>query len=157
LITRFDKLTTERDRNRVVARVKHETKGQFGATFPVALLQALNAGDDFDAWDASGAGAFTEHLIEMVQELTIAVAGTTETLYVGGDKLAADAEAAPLLLTDPVVEGHDPEAAPITPRRISPRRIDSADGRAHSSRAATSRPIFPLEDETVENAAQVAS
>jgi hypothetical protein len=157
LITRFDKLTTERDRNRVVARVKHETKAQFGATFPVSLLQALNAGDDFDAWDASGAGAFTEHLIEMVQELTIAVAGTTETLYVGGDAAAADAEAAPLLLTDPVVAGHDPEAAPVVPRRVSPRRIDAAEGPTHSSRAVTSRPICPSEDETVENVTQFAS
>lgn len=161
LITRFDKLTTERDRNRVLARVKHETKGQFGATFPVSLLQALNAGEDYDAWDASGAGAFTEHLIEMVQELTIAVAGTTETLYVSAPDAteveAADAESAPLLLTDPVVDGRDPEAAPVVPRRVNARRVDAADDNSHKPRPNTSRPVFHMDDETVENPAQIAS
>lgn len=159
LVTRFDKLTTDRDRNRVMARVKHETKGQFGATFPVSLLQALNAGEDFDAWDASGAGAFTEHLIEMVQELTIAVAGTTETLYVAGEAAVEEAPAetaTPLLLTDPVVAGHDSEAPIVTPRRVSPRRVD-ADGARNTQRPVTSRPIFPHDDETVENPAQIAS
>lgn len=156
LITRFDKLTTDRDRNRVLARVKHETKGQFGATFPVALLQALNAGEDFDAWDASGAGAFTEHLIEMVQELTMAVAGTTEALYVSGASLPSPAAegGAALLLTDPVVEGRDPEAPAVVPRRVSPRQ---AEGSVHAMRPTASRPIFVTDEENSANTTQIAS
>lgn len=164
LITRFDKLTTERDRNRVLARVKHETKGQFGATFPVSLLQALNAGEDYDAWDASGAGAFTEHLIEMVQELTMAVAGTTETLYVAGSKPDYVEEETPepgtetLLLTDPVVEGRDPNAAPIVPRRVSTSRTQNRERRVSSIiHPNASRPIFPGDDETSANTTQIAS
>jgi len=161
LITRFDKLTTDRDRGRVLARVKHETKGQFGATFPVSLLQALNAGEDYDAWDASGAGAFTEHLIEMVQELTQAVSGSTETLYVSGSKPDAAEDSAEdpsaLLLTDPVVEGRDPEAAPVVPRRVSPRRPGTAEGSVSAIRPASSRAIFPSDDENSTNTTQIAS
>lgn len=161
LITRFDKLTTDRDRGRVLARVKHETKGQFGATFPVSLLQALNAGEDYDAWDASGAGAFTEHLIEMVQELTQAVAGSTETLYVSGSNPVTPEETADegsaLLLTDPVVEGRDPEAAPVVPRRVSPRRVTPNEGPVSVLRPPSSRAIFPSDDENSANTSQIAS
>ena len=60
LITRFDKLTNEKDRTRVVKRVTRETKGQFGGTFPVSLLQAIQAGEDYDRWEASGAGPRSE-------------------------------------------------------------------------------------------------
>ncbi|MEL6641576.1 MAG: dynamin family protein [Pseudomonadota bacterium] len=122
LITRFDKLTTERDRGRVLKRVMHETKGQFGGTFPISLLQALQAGEDFDKWDSSGAGAFSDHLIEMVQELTLAVADKTESLYVlgqRGETVEAPAGSDALLLTNPVVAGRDPSAGPVVPRRVA--------------------------------------
>jgi len=123
LITRFDKLTTERDRNRVYKRVLHETKGQFGGTFPISLLQALRAGDDVDKWDASGAGAFSDHLIEVVQELKLAVAGKAESLFVLGQRgeaidVASSEDA--LVLNDPVAGGRDPAAAPVMPRRVRP-------------------------------------
>ncbi len=122
LITRFDKLTTERDRGRVLKRVLHETKGQFGGTFPISLLQALQAGEDFEKWDTSGAGAFSDHLIEMVQELTMAVADKEESLYVigqRGDAVETPVASDALLLTDPVINGRDPASGPVVPRRIS--------------------------------------
>ena len=81
LITRFDKLTTDRDRGRVIKRVSRETEGQFGATFPISLLQAINAGDDYDLWDASGAGPFTEHLINTIEKLAAITARTETPLY----------------------------------------------------------------------------
>jgi hypothetical protein len=142
-----------------LARVKHETKGQFGATFPVSLLQALNAGDDYDAWDASGAGAFTEHLIEMVQELTSAVARSTETLYVSGSNpdTAEEAEDSALLLTDPIVEGRDPEAPAVVPRRVSPRRVERVEKSVSAIRPPSSRAIFPSDDENSTNTSQIAS
>ena len=136
LITRYDKLTTERDRNRVLARVKHETDGLFSGIFPISLTQALAAGEDFDKWDASGAGAFSDHLIEMVQELAVTVANTSESLYVSGTARATPiveaapaerAQSAPLVLVDPVIPGH-----PVTPN-VSPRRV-SAEGQARPSR-----------------------
>jgi len=124
LITRFDKLTNERDRGRVLKRVLHETKGQFGGTFPISLLQALRAGDDYEKWDASGAGAFSDHLIEMVQELTLAVADKEESLYLlgqRGEDVAAPDDADAFLLTNPVIQGRDPDAAPVVPRRVAPK------------------------------------
>lgn len=68
LLTRFDKLANERDRGRVLARVKHETDGKFGNVFPMKLLKALNAGDDTEAWEDSGAAALLEHLGTILAE-----------------------------------------------------------------------------------------
>jgi hypothetical protein len=159
LITRFDKLTTERDQKRVLARVRHETKGQFGAIFPIALLRALNAGDNFDEWDASGAGAFSDHLIEMVQELTAAVAGTTEALYVSGATNPEPAETTPaaLLLSDPIAEEPDMQVQAVVPRRVSPRSAALPQGSVQKMRSSSSRPIFKMDEEISANTTQIAS
>jgi hypothetical protein len=81
LITRYDKLTTERDRSRVIMRVARETKGQFAALFPISLLQAIKAGEDYELWEASGAGPFTEHLIDTIEKLSALTARTDAPLY----------------------------------------------------------------------------
>ncbi len=81
LITRYDKLTTERDRLRVFKRVTRETRGLFGGTFPISLLQAIRAGEDYELWDASGAGPFTEHLIDMIERLTELTSRSELPLY----------------------------------------------------------------------------
>lgn len=165
LITRFDKLKTERDQNRVLARVKHETKGKFGGTFPISLLQALAAGDDYDKWDASGAGAFSEHLIEVVQELTSAVAGTDKALYALGDSAPTQAEPeAPaemgedaFVLTDPVVQGRDPSAAPVTPRRVKPKKQGTVHKITSASRPIANPSAVVQESENLTNTSQIAS
>ncbi len=102
LITRFDKLNTEKDRSRVVKRVTRETQGQFGAIFPVSLLHAIQAGEDYDRWDASGAGPFTAHLIDVIERLTALTARTELPLY-NMDSLSD--------IPAPVV-------APVMPRRV---------------------------------------
>ena len=66
LITQFDKLRNSRDCSRVLSRVSSETMGKFAAVYPVSLLQAMEAGDDIDAWKESGANAFMEHLVEIL-------------------------------------------------------------------------------------------
>ena len=66
LITQFDKLRNPRDRARVLSRVVTETSGKFTAVYPISLLDAFAAGDDFDAWKESGANEFMEHLIEIL-------------------------------------------------------------------------------------------
>ncbi len=81
LVTRFDKLTTERDRYRVMARLNKETQGLFGATFPISLTQALAAGDDSEAFEASGGGAFLEHFISMIEELSKTVEHSPKSLF----------------------------------------------------------------------------
>ena len=69
LLTRYDKLLTESDRARVLARVKKETRGQFRGIFPISLLEALEAGEDHDRWIASGAEDFVQSLLDIVLEL----------------------------------------------------------------------------------------
>jgi hypothetical protein len=66
LVTQFDKLRTPRDRARVMNRVLAETAGKFSAVFPVSLLDAMAAGDDFDAWRESGAHAVMERMVEIL-------------------------------------------------------------------------------------------
>ncbi len=105
LITRYDKLTTERDRTRVFKRVSRETRGMFGGTFPISLLQAIQAGEDYELWDASGAGPFTEHLIDMIERLTELTARTELPLY-----NFAHTEDVP-----------EPVVAHVMPRRVQPR------------------------------------
>ncbi|MEM9786661.1 MAG: dynamin family protein [Pseudomonadota bacterium] len=81
LVTRFDKLTTDRDRSRVIKRVTRETDGHFSGIYPVSLLQALAAGEDQDKWDASGAGPFVHRLIETIEKLTKIAECTERPLY----------------------------------------------------------------------------
>lgn len=158
LITRFDKLTNDRDRGRVLKRVLHETKGQFGGTFPISLIQALKAGEDYDAWDASGAGAFSDHLIEMVRELTLAVADKAESLYVigqNGGTVAGPAGSDALMLTDPIIAGRNPDAGPVVPRRVAKRQSSIV----HSFHPADERDASDdtSEDDTMVDKAQIAS
>jgi hypothetical protein len=71
LVTRFDTILGERDRGRVLARVRLETAGAFAGIFPISLTQALAGAEDPEAWEASGAEPFTAHLIEMIAELQV--------------------------------------------------------------------------------------
>lgn len=69
LITRIDKLLTERDRRRVGKRVLSETEGMFFDRFPLSLTRALEAADDRDKWISSGAERFSQSLIELIHRL----------------------------------------------------------------------------------------
>ncbi|SFS22226.1 dynamin family protein [Yoonia litorea] len=129
LITRYDKLTTERDRVRVFKRVARETRGMFGGTFPISLLMAIRAGEDQDLWDASGAGPFTEHLIDTIEKLTELTARSEVPLYNYAD---------PADIPEPVV-------TPVIPRRVQrrterPTALD--EGQDHESeRVVPARPM----------------
>lgn len=70
LITRIDKLLTEKDRSRVEKRVRRETQGQFAEIFPISLTQAVAALDDRQQWEQSGAEAFSRGLVDLLQELS---------------------------------------------------------------------------------------
>lgn len=140
LITRFDKLTTERDRMRVQARLAKETKGLFGAMFPISLTNALAAGDDYDAFKASGAIDFVEHLLATVEQLSVELAETRETLFAANQAVSAAPTApdtqpeeeysAPVIAEIPEtsVAASAPVAATpggghgvVVPRRVRPR------------------------------------
>jgi GTP-binding protein EngB required for normal cell division len=66
LVTRFDKLTSQRDRDRVLARLRAEAGANFRAIFPVSLLDAVSAGDDRDRWERSGAEPFVRYLVDLL-------------------------------------------------------------------------------------------
>ncbi len=66
LLTRMDKITSERDRVRLLRRVMHETQGLFAEVLPISLLQAVEAGEDKEAWRASGADVFSNKLLDIV-------------------------------------------------------------------------------------------
>ena len=116
LITRYDKLTNDRDRARVLKRVSRETEGQFGGVFPISLLQAIQSGDDMAKWEASGAGPFAAHLIEMIERLAVLTARSETPLY----NLASLAD-----IPAPVV------------RQVTPRRVQ---GSAPAARGDRPRP-----------------
>ena len=69
VVTQFDKITKDRDRARLLARVEKETQGAFQAVFPLALIDAINAADE-EAWADSGAAEFSEHLVDMLLRQT---------------------------------------------------------------------------------------
>ncbi len=69
VVTQFDKLKSERDKSRVLNRLKLEAGDAFEAIFPLATLEALEAGDDEDIWIGSGGAALAEHLVEMLIEM----------------------------------------------------------------------------------------
>ncbi|MEZ5715810.1 MAG: GTPase [Paracoccaceae bacterium] len=66
LVTQIDKIRNDRDRARVLSRVRKETQGLFEAVYPVSLIEALNAGDDFKAEQEAGTAAFIEHLVDVL-------------------------------------------------------------------------------------------
>ena len=70
LLTRMDRILSDRDRARVVKRVQSETRGLFREVLPVSLIQALESKGDPDAWAASGA----DHLVKSLMDLTDEVA-----------------------------------------------------------------------------------
>lgn len=103
LITRFDKLLTDRDRKRVLARVKAETKDRFRAIFPVALLDALSSGDDRAKWDRSGAEPFLKTLLELLTD---------------PEAPLAEAEAAKAVETAPTPAAEVRQISPVKPVRV---------------------------------------
>ncbi|WP_338550462.1 dynamin family protein [Roseovarius phycicola] len=111
VITQFDKITSDRDRMRLLSRVGKETEGQFDAIFPLALLDATEAKDK-DAWIQSGAAAFCEHLIDDLMKREL-IEETQDALSEDNDGLA---EIEPL---------EDPNR--IIPKRVSrPKPKDGA-------------------------------
>jgi hypothetical protein len=106
IVTRFDKLTTDRDRSRVLNRLTAEALPDFAAMFPLCLLQALEAGQsDVEAWNASGAGPFADHLIDALRSFKPEPQA---------DAIEADAGV-------PIEEAVDEAPRPrVVPRRIRP-------------------------------------
>jgi GTPase SAR1 family protein len=69
LLTRMDRILSERDQQRVIKRVKSETRGMFREVLPVSLIKAVEASGDPDAWAASGADVLIANLMNLVDEV----------------------------------------------------------------------------------------
>lgn len=110
LMTRMDKILKETDRDRVVNRVKKEASGEFSAMFPVSLLQAIEAGDDRAKWDASGAEAFTTHLVDALLQFQ----GEA-----GRERLARAASRPPSEEGAGLQVRKGPDPKMVTPRRVA--------------------------------------
>ncbi|MCW2304092.1 hypothetical protein M2324_002497 [Rhodovulum sulfidophilum] len=66
LLTRFDRLASERDRERVLRRVRRETAGLFAGVLPIALTEALEAPS---GRTANGAEALGHALMRILRGL----------------------------------------------------------------------------------------
>jgi hypothetical protein len=127
----------------------------FGGTFPISLTEALAAGEDYDAFKASGAGDFLEHFITMIDALSETVEHMPQTLYASAftapavdlEKQEVEASTSPVENDAPdqikadVAQDEIPaaitEAAPETSGpRVMPRRVRPTGSSARSERPA---------------------
>lgn len=77
LLTRMDRILSDRDRERVIRRVERETKGLFREVLPVSLTRALEAGDDSSKWADSGAAALSDTLVDLIDAVASGTTGRT--------------------------------------------------------------------------------
>jgi len=70
LLTRFDKILTDTDRRKIIKRVQRETKGMFADLFPISLTQAVEAKENRDLWERSGAENFANSFVGLLQKLS---------------------------------------------------------------------------------------
>jgi hypothetical protein len=132
LITQFDKLRTPRDRARVLDRVTAETAGKFEAVFPVSLLDALAAGDNFDAWQNSGAHALMQQIVEIILQ------PRAEALAPDAPALAAP-DAAPAEIAPAPTDTAPSSSGEV---RVMPRRVQ-----IRAEPGERPRPQRPMADE----------
>jgi hypothetical protein len=70
LMTRADMLITDRDRQRVLRRVREETKGKFSTCLLISLLMARDAEADLELWTKSGADPFVSAFLKILDRLS---------------------------------------------------------------------------------------
>ena len=118
LVTQFDKLKSELDKARVLARLGKETNGAFKAIFPVALLEALNAGEDEQAWRLSGADEFIRFLVDML----------SGSVSEDGDQMEAPETEAHAPAAEEALEAAPDFLAKDDETKILPKRVSTKSG-----------------------------
>lgn len=146
LLTRFDKITKDSDRARVLRRVGKEAAGQFAHILPISLLDALASGDDRSKWEASGAQDFVAALIDTIQRLkagdTRPRATVARSSSLAVESLTDDAPA------EPQADSGEPK---VLPRRV---RRDPSARRTRPTDAQDDQTALP--DDAAELAAEPA-
>lgn len=130
LLTRMDKILSERDKGRVVRRVRHETEGLFRALFGISLTDALAAGDDEEAWRASGADDFAVEMVNIIRQIEreledpeIKAARAAEKAQANSTSLTERPRARAIdAISEPMPKGDDdlPSDVKIMPSRVRP-------------------------------------
>ncbi|MEP6068301.1 MAG: hypothetical protein ABJ246_20875 [Paracoccaceae bacterium] len=69
LLTRMDKMLTDRDRSRVLLRVRREADSLFRDVLPIALQDAIAACDDQDALQKTGATPLLNRIGDVLESL----------------------------------------------------------------------------------------
>jgi hypothetical protein len=120
LLTRIDKITSERDRQKVVRRVRAETHDLFVECLPISLLQATSQQDDYDVWLNSGAEEFAKHFAELLNGFEVNnTCNSADTNDVGqGQQLRISGLQAPQDASAPLHPAPSEAASPIIPRRV---------------------------------------
>ena len=75
LLTRMDRILSDRDRVRVVKRVQSETEGLFRKVIPASLTQAMEAEGDTEVWASSGADELLNSLLSLTDEVASGTIG----------------------------------------------------------------------------------
>ncbi|WP_299829618.1 dynamin family protein [uncultured Roseobacter sp.] len=115
LLTRGDMMVSEKDRAKVLKRVRAETDGLFAKTLMISLTQARDAGDDAQLWDQSGAEPFVNEFLRIIGLLTDQSSdGPTDTPF----QALRDESAGATSDEEPAPEDPTPEQS----ERIVPRR-----------------------------------
>ncbi len=121
LLTRMDKIRSERDRGRVVKRVQSEVEGLFRDVLPVSLIKAIESKGDPDAWAESGADRLVKSLIELTDEVATGRMGRRVSRKIRPETRPRDAG-----LEDAIGERVVERPAKIVmPTRVRPRPLVS--------------------------------
>jgi len=122
VVSRWDKLTNDRDRARVMARLRAEAGSRFRAIYPVSLLDAVEAGEDGDRWARSGAEPFVRGLVDLILN--------GETAPQAEADMPCDPPAAPIDLARARDTGAGDRIVPqrVRPQPDGPRRTRPAAG-----------------------------
>ena len=75
VVTRADMLLTDKDRAKVLKRVKTEAGGLFAATVMMSLTNARESADDVSLWEQSGVDDFVEKFLEMIDTIDALLPG----------------------------------------------------------------------------------
>jgi len=144
LITRIDKILSDRDRRKILKRVGRETEGLFAGTFAISLTQAMDAQDDIEKWQHSGADEFSQNLVELLERVAGTLPGERRPLLRKlPEATASEAANTVFHLKNPVnvperIPTQAPDPAP-QPIRIQPSRVRVPE----PSTVATLRPARP--------------
>lgn len=126
LLTRMDRILSERDRARVVKRVEKEAGDMFRKILPVSLIKAVEAGEDPQAWEDSGASALLTTLSGLVNEVNTGGPARMQTMSRVHSELAPIGGVEASLVEEEFVPTQP--ARIVMPTRIRPRPLGN--GRA---------------------------